>query len=635
MSLFFFRKSLIFYSVVLCLVFITCIVCWSTPTLGALGFGSIIITCLVAQLYVEKKFPVTTIDELSNAKKTWFLFFFILALATRFYQLNEIPYWTDEDMHNAWLTRNKDTYYVSLLAEQPPTFYYFSLFAQKIAGFHPWAPRFFSAFFGALAVPLFFSFLLQVCKRRESAIIGSILFLSNNWFITYSKEAKPYSLSIICMIFFLYSLHEFAKKMSGVADKILFFVCSILFLLSMNLQPLVIFAVFFTVLFFYFCLQGERKKAKFLLCAAISIVALLSPFYWKIFCFSLSEFVHYRGQHNTELFRVFLFSLLHLISEYRVFLLLVPFVFLYMQFNKKGENSGLIFCYACLLFPPFYFGIYECFIAAPWQIRYLLLFLPLFITVISISIDYLFDLALKARGKREIIFIYIAFSLSLPLIFDWRTGSHPIEHKWIDLYSFFEEEKVNNAKAFMLSINRPNDFSYGGFIATDFYYSKNIKDKIDLVSNFDSAYADKDQGRLIMDAIDLNIEPDFIYFFNTHRESVKPLDDFWPVPGINVEKFSFNEPPPNYRWNSTLFKIKNTKGFAQTMEVFFKHIERQEKNNALLLSPLQILTTVFIKNKNCTEAIKYYKKTLRFKDISGPEENNRKFLAEKISLTCP
>ena len=82
----------------------------------------------------------------------------------------------------------------------------------KLFGLNDFAVRFPNALFGTLSIPVFFLFILNIFKRKDIALIGSLFLAISGWHIFYSRFAYE---AIIASFFVLLGTWFFMKMLDG------------------------------------------------------------------------------------------------------------------------------------------------------------------------------------------------------------------------------------------------------------------------------------------------------------------------------------------------------------------------------------------------------------------------------------
>ncbi len=92
----------------------------------------------------------------------------------------------------------------------PPLYYILTKIWGIVAGYTPSSIRSFSIVFGVLTIPLSY-FTAKSINNKNSGIIAALLFTFSPFFITYSVEARAYSLLAFLAILTLYAYHKGSK----------------------------------------------------------------------------------------------------------------------------------------------------------------------------------------------------------------------------------------------------------------------------------------------------------------------------------------------------------------------------------------------------------------------------------------
>jgi len=121
----------------------------------------------------------------------------IWGFALRLYTLDAKPFWFDEGLSVDLALAPPD--YVLNTIDRPPLYYVLLHGWIKIAGVGPFTFRFFSAWWGALVLPLFYVLARQVLDRR-AAWLTLLLAALSPFLVYYAQEARTYSLTLALLL---------------------------------------------------------------------------------------------------------------------------------------------------------------------------------------------------------------------------------------------------------------------------------------------------------------------------------------------------------------------------------------------------------------------------------------------------
>lgn len=309
------------------------------------------------------------------------------------------------DTHSLWLdeyTQFERSQHSSPAAEaiyqqQMPMSYYFSHLSFKAFGNQEFAVRFFPTLWGVLSCGIFYLFLKSLLQSSIALFCTSILFTLFPWFVRYSSEGRPISLTIFTATILAYAL--FSKKIAYKIRIYFIFASSYLFLNSIFLQPS------FLVLSFIFSALVFYQKKDFIGSKSITVIlcslALCSPNFYYIYQASVAQFIHDTSSMDLPsielLFHNFGQITRSLLFQAPVFIALLAIYFL--NFKNQSRHQSLILinsltCIAFILSYGFMFTIYVDWSLSP---RYTLSVIPFIFLTFALILDSLLSTAAKKQ----------------------------------------------------------------------------------------------------------------------------------------------------------------------------------------------------------------------------------------------
>lgn len=572
----------------------------------------------------------------------WALFILIISLGIfiRFWSLDSLPIWEDEDHHNGRLLRHLNTYEVSAEIQQPPLYYYFSYVTLKLFGTSVFSVRFFPAFFSALSVLLFSMLALHSLRKKSSVLIATLLFATNTWLTAYAQEAKPYGMGLLYTLFFLYNLFTFYSAPQEGENKKALFVSALLCLLTISLQtPLLLFLLFTCGIFLS---VKERDISKSLCILGLGIVLLFLPVEWNIVQNSrgflnhppianlaLTEFFPTLWTNATWLLKVLLHA-----SIYAFGIMLLA---LGLDGKQKTLASFQKTVLAATILLPFLFV--ACFTLIDWHLepRYLLIYIPLFFLAIFYAWESLY-LKIQKRLYVQSILMLLFFSyMGYFLFLEIESGSKKFtEFKWAKLYSYLELSNIHGV-AYVINLRHPGSYVNHGFITVD-YSKQNFRDRVKLVSNWD--LPKHNQARLVLNDLYNGLEPEKVLIFTTDNKNDFPMANLsFPATAL-PEIRSFTEPQDHA---ALLYQLPKKASFAKTLEPFFLAIDqKKEVQDQSKVAVRQILTGISLFQWDCKSAKNFLEKLHRSYKAANWDESflhwdpndNYWFLKEKFLTRC-
>ena len=324
------------------------------------------------------------------------VFFILIGIYLRIYQLNFENYWLDETI-DFWVSDPNISFNElflrrELINDQTP--YLFQLLLKvyfKIFGYEPEIGRQLPVIFGVLSIPLMGILSYQVSKDN-SFLLTIFLVSINIYLIKYSQETRAYTLvfllSVISLIFYykiIYSDLVFSKK---IYSFILFVIFSVLALSS---HPFV-FVIFFSQIAFYIysLLMFKNKNFVFLLSIPFIIIIyllinynyLISQFEYKEYFLTHENWKFYYDYYFSRFFGSKIMGLIYLVS----------LIFLIFHFRKKilftsNNYLPLIFILFFSYIIPLFYGLIKLPVLTDRYIIYVLVSILILISSLILKIE--------------------------------------------------------------------------------------------------------------------------------------------------------------------------------------------------------------------------------------------------------
>ena len=233
----------------------------------------------------------------SNRKVIFFSIFFILVgVFLRIYQLNFESYWLDE-MISYWVADPKISFSDTLIRrdqiETSPVL--FDLVLKQYLKFFIYEPEFgrhVPLFFGVLSIPLL-GLLSHQISKNNSFLLTVFLTSINIYLISYSQEVRPYSLifflSTINLIFYYKIISENLTFYKKIIFLVIFIIFSVLMLSSHPFTFIIIFSQIINSIYFFFFFK-KKHYLFFLSIPFILSIYLFFNFNYLITQLSFSEY---------------------------------------------------------------------------------------------------------------------------------------------------------------------------------------------------------------------------------------------------------------------------------------------------------------------------------------------------------
>ncbi|HEY4724274.1 MAG TPA: glycosyltransferase family 39 protein, partial [Anaerolineae bacterium] len=146
-----------------------------------------------------------------SQRRYFYLLLLIIGLgfALRVYQLDAKPFWFDEGI-SADLAMAPPGYVLQTI-DRPPMYYLLLRDWTGVAGVSPFALRFFSAWWGTLALVFLYRLARQVVDRRLS-LYALLLATFAPFYVRYAQEARTYSLTLTLALLSCWALLVWLKR---------------------------------------------------------------------------------------------------------------------------------------------------------------------------------------------------------------------------------------------------------------------------------------------------------------------------------------------------------------------------------------------------------------------------------------
>lgn len=552
---------------------------------------------------------------------------FALATLPRFRGLGAVALWSDEDLQNWFVLRGLDIAKSAAYGQQPPLHHYLALAQMKLFGVSLFHLRFFAALFGSLAVPSFYFLARKIRVHGVIAFCGAILFLTNNWLVSYSQEAKPYMMAVFFALVWLMAIVDFLRNPLQWQTGAALTTSGILFLHTVGLQPMLFFFLAAGSVAVGLWQAGMRaKRNAFLAAAAISFMAFLPDLFMI------------RHQSITKGYirafpglRVYLVHLWEGLPSYllQVREVLEGNVWLYplaalgaalalIQLRREGRPEAAPITAALSLrgmifFPLALYAFFGLFVKVQIQPYYLILLWPLsFLAIVSSAECVRVECARRLRfNHAPALFAIAAAGTSFLSYAEIRKSSVKIEERNMPgIYQYWRDHAEEKSLAFYFTLNElppnPSISPQIGFPGTDYYYTPDVAQKVALSSAWDRQLVYNLQMDQIYDEIEKPTEPRTFYFYTIDRENEFSYAAARYSPDLRA-KFIHNSDDFYGPWAATsLLRIDNALGSRRTLALFFRELASQTPRDSLNLKPYSALAAIAIQEGRCREAEGYF-----------------------------
>ena len=372
------------------------------------------------------------------------IFFILIGVFLRFYQLNFENYWFDE-LIDFWvadpnISLNATFLRRELIDDQTP--YLFQLLLKiylKFFGYDPEVGRYVPLFFGALSIPFVGILSYQVAKNN-SFLLTILLVSINIYLIKYSQETRTYSLvfflSTINLIFYYKIISSNLIDIKRIYIFSLFVIFSVL---SLSSHPFV-FIIFFSQIAYsvYSFFVFRNKNVLFLLSIPFTlIIYLIINYNYLISQFTYNEYFleheNWKFYYNYYFSRFFGSKIMGLIYLFTLF-------FLIIRFKKKilfTSNNYLLLVF--ILFFSYTIPLFYGFIRLPVLTdRYIIFVLIPIIILIS---SLIFEISSRKLKIFLLICIVIPTFINNYIEIQFRENTKP---EFTKLLNNLESHEIKN-----------------------------------------------------------------------------------------------------------------------------------------------------------------------------------------------
>jgi len=364
----------------------------------------------------------------------FFIFASILYFALRFYNILNLPIFTDEAIYIRWAQialNDPDWYFISLTDGKQPMFIWLAMFFLRFIDEPLLAARLVSVFSGYFSLIGLFFLTREVFKNKKVAYISSALYLFSPFALVYDRIALYDSLVAMFIIWSIYFEVLLIRRIKLVIAIILGLIIGAGMLTKTNADFALILFPFSALLFNY---KIKNYKFKFFLwlvyALASAIIAIsayailrLSPYYYiigqknNVFIYSFEEWLQHPFTsllENLTLFNEWL------VGYATIPFLILAFISLFITFKYTKEKILLLFWFLIPLISTALFGrlLYP---------RYLLFMVIPLIPLVAFSL-YMLNKKIKSLLLKILIlpvifmlFIYIDYNI----VFDFKNAHIP------------------------------------------------------------------------------------------------------------------------------------------------------------------------------------------------------------------
>lgn len=467
----------------------------ASPHFELFYFLGLLAACTCAGLFGDRNDGLDVPNPYRKAQWLLGLALFGLALALRAHDLTSESVWLDEETQAYFTLKGRANSLVDGAAkqQQPPLGYFFSAITLSLFGFTELGARASSLLLGALAIPLFHSFLISITRSQLWSFLGGLLLATNGWLIRYAQEGRPVAAGIFFEILYFAAAWDYIRR-PNLRRFWALVAAGLLFFLSLGLQPVLIVGTCCLAALPYLGVVRARKISAGLCAAGIASLALFLPIQLLMLGHS-TTFLAANGWSRLkesalaaaplQFTRDFLAQLgphAGLVAALIGFASLAVVVWWFVR-PKSAKiplpaRWALVpgLAVACAIFPTLFMFVFNSFVSWWLMPRYHVTYIPL--------VTLCFCLALAAVGaalKHLPLAIRVcAFGVFLilvaPQVNDYarftRYAYHFLDRTnpgWRELYSYLRKHGKSGDAAYLLALAPARTWRPAGFLSTRFY----------------------------------------------------------------------------------------------------------------------------------------------------------------------
>jgi len=324
------------------------------------------------------------------------IFFILIGIFVRFYQLNLENYWFDE-LIDFWVADPNISFNATFLRRElidDQTPYLFQLLLKiylKVFGYDPEIGRHVPLIFGVLSIPLIGILSYQVAKNN-SLLLTILLVSTNIYLIKYSQETRTYTLVFLLSTLNLIFYYKIISSDLISFNRIyIFFIFVIFSVLSLSSHPFV-FIIFFSQIAYsvYSLFVFRNKNFLFLISIPfILIIYLIINYNYLISQLAYNEY--FLAHENWKFYYNYYFSRFFG-SKIMGLIYLSTLIFLIIRFKKKilftsNNYLPLIFILFFSYIIPLFYGLIKVPVLTDRYIIFVLIPIIILISALIFEID--------------------------------------------------------------------------------------------------------------------------------------------------------------------------------------------------------------------------------------------------------
>lgn len=565
--------------------------------LGYLSYLLLFILLLSLGFFIPflfKKSNASISDILTKTDVTFLLILLVLSCLVGLRSLNLYSIWLDEYEEGRNVLYYSDILQRAADYQQPPLGYFLRKIGLLAFGKTEFGLR--SASLGGFILNVIVMYLTVKKVTRDAWFsFFSALFLAFNIIlISYSVEARPYSISLMFCSFLFYALADYLFPYQDGSRLPSYFLIFIVFywLMSISMQPL-----FFMLLLlvFTFVIWLVKRQKKFLYLSAFSIMALVlfAPFALNVlekstgylkeemvlhkfnehFIYEISN-VFIRLFYNNEFHRVIACQILAIMG-------------LSLFYSKQRTSLVVIFLFAfCYVIAICSFMKLKVNWAAHY--RYYITSIPLFYLIFFTAFYSVLD------GKYMKIKNFCLGIMAMTIIYSY-SQAEPLKyfyHDWRGLYSFLEKTSVGKSKALIFAYPAKGNWVNDYFLASEYYPTE----KVEIKSMRKFKYPEFTTYDELYETLNKKKEGEFFFVI---MASTLSSETFEKISIAGVEKFALRD--------FYIFHSQKNAGLTSFAKEYFKAVNLAGPFDNIFVRTFDGLFLVSIAENDCKSAANYLK----------------------------
>ncbi len=395
----------------------------------------------------------------------------------RISHIDFIPLWNDElytytvvsDCGSGFNFKN-----IFIDPGNPPLFFFLSNIWLRFFNNSTFLIRLLPCLIGVFGIYLIY-FVIDKIFNKKTALIAAFLMVINIFIVVESNEIRSYIFAMDLVLISVFCFYKFLNNQTN-KNLLMYFICIVALV---NTHFYCFLFALFNFLFGFFILKRSKIKYVF-----ANIVAFLT---FGIY-FLISYKVSLSSTFNTWLSLPTIDVLYNHIVFYfgnSVFLIVAVLfvIFMYKKLSKLEQNA-ILYIVSSVAFVFVVAYVFSWLVKPILFERYFCIFLPLFIVITSIFLNYDY----KTKFKPVLVFMIFLFSISAPKYENFNLFSNiyfMVKYSTVDSLNYDENYDVY----FVI----PDNIKYTNYFKNDFDKLKNpniiisnngIKENIDMINDY-------------------------------------------------------------------------------------------------------------------------------------------------------